>query len=104
MPKTGMIKTGRIIGAAALLFLAGCSHAAPAQMMDLGDGGKGWRITCGGMFLGTGDCYDKASYMCTGHGYTVVRETDISPPQSPYFWNETGAHEIVVRCDGGTGS
>ena len=95
-----MIRTGRIISIAVLLLLASCSHTAPAQTMDLGDGTRGWRITCGGMFLGTGDCYDKASYICMNRGYTVVKETDISPPQSTYFWNTSGAHEIVIRCDG----
>jgi hypothetical protein len=93
-----MFKTGRMIAAAALLLFASCSHTAPAQMTDLGDGTKGWRITCGGMFLATGDCYDKASYMCMNRGYAVVRETDITPPESPWFWNEAGAHEILVRC------
>jgi hypothetical protein len=98
-----MIKAGRIIGIAALLLFASCSHMAPAQITDLGDGTRGWRVTCGGWFLGTGDCYDKASYLCANRGYTVVRETDITPPESTYFWNETGAHEVVVKCNGANG-
>jgi len=97
-----MIKTGRmILIAAAALFVAACSHAAPSQVVSLGDNTKGWRITCGGLFLGTGDCYDKAGYLCMYKGYTVLRETDITPPQSSYFWNSAGSHEIVVKCDNG---
>jgi hypothetical protein len=98
-----MIKTGRMIGVAALFLFASCSHTAPAQSIDLGDGTRGWRVTCGGWFLDTGDCYDQASYMCMSRGYTVVRETDISPPETSYIWNKVGAHEIVVRCNGSNG-
>jgi hypothetical protein len=94
-----MIKSFRMTCIAATLFMLGaCSHTAPAQIVDLGDAGKGWRITCGGIFLSTGDCYDKASYQCTNRGYTIMRETDISPPPTSYWWNSASAHEIVVRC------
>ena len=95
-----MTKTNWLLCITAIgILLSACSHTAPAQYVDTGDGGRGWRITCGGMFSSTGDCYDKASYQCMNRGYTIVRETDISPPQSPFFWNEAGAHEIVARCN-----
>jgi len=84
---------------AALLLIGACSHTAPVQMVDAGDGSHAWRITCGGFFSSTGDCYDKAGYQCMNRGYTVLRETDITPPSTSYWWNSAGAHEIVVRCN-----
>ncbi|MGE3622676.1 MAG: hypothetical protein AB7H77_02205 [Bdellovibrionales bacterium] len=97
-----MLSPGKLMGIAAVIFtLAGCSHAAPAQIVNIGDGARGWRITCGGWFLGSGDCYDKASYQCQGRGYTILKETNITPPDSSYFWNTASSHELIVKCNTG---
>ena len=93
-----MIRIGRILGVAALLSVVACSDTAPTQVVKLSDNSHGIRITCGGWFSSVSACYDKASYVCNNRGYTVLQENDITPPESPYFWNSAGAHEIIARC------
>jgi hypothetical protein len=92
-----MITIGRMTVAVLLLALASCD-TAPSEVVNAGDYGSTYRITCGGFFSGPRDCYDKAGSICL-RGYTVVKETDIKPPESSYifFW-QTGAHEITVKC------
>ena len=88
----------RILTVVFPLLLAACS--TPSEGVNLDDGSKGYRITCGGAYSSTKDCYEKAGYLCGNKGYTVVRETDISPPSDAnFFWN-AAAHEVLLKCNG----
>ncbi|HEU0118759.1 MAG TPA: hypothetical protein VFR09_09020 [Alphaproteobacteria bacterium] len=87
------------IAFALLCFLTACGSAAPSETVNLGDGTKGYRITCGGAYSSVKDCYEQAGYLCGSKGYSVVHETDIAPPSdNNYFWN-AAAHETIVRCN-----
>ncbi len=80
-----------------LVLLTACS--TPSEPINLNDGGKGYRITCGGAFATTASCYEKAGAICTGKGYTVVHENSISPPaDADYFWN-AAAFETIIKCN-----
>lgn len=82
---------------AALGALAACS--TPSEIVNLDKDTKGYRITCGGAYSSTSDCYEKAGFICGNKGYTVVHETSIAPPaDANYFWN-AAAHEVVVSCN-----
>jgi hypothetical protein len=96
------MKTGFAASLAALAFLlAGCGEMVPAQVITMSDSAKAFRITCGGLFSSNKDCYDRASSICHGGPFSILQETDISPPSTSYFWS-TGAHEIVMRCNNNT--
>ncbi|MFY9287568.1 MAG: hypothetical protein WAO98_03600 [Alphaproteobacteria bacterium] len=77
--------------------LTACS--TPSEMITMNDGTRAYRITCGGPISSVKDCFERAGYICGNKGYTVVRETDITPPSdSNYFWN-AAAHETIVKCN-----
>ncbi len=89
---TEIITLTAVLGA-----LAACS--TPSEPVDLNSGLKGYRITCGGAYSTTSDCYERAGYICGNKGYTVVHETSINPPaDANYFWNAS-AHEVIVTCN-----
>ena len=89
-----------------VLALAACS-TAPSETVNGGDGeGQSYRITCGGTFSSASECFERAGFICGNRGYTVVRETDIAPPEGSIFFAPS-AHEAIVRCNsslGGMGS
>jgi len=89
---TTLISFGAVLG-----LLAACS--TPSEVVNLSDNSRAFRITCGGPVSSTNDCYEKAGNICGNKGYSVVRETDIRPPEdSSYFWN-AAAHEVLVKCN-----
>ena len=93
MTKPGLM---HIAFCSALCLLAAC--ATPSEQVDLNDGGKGYRITCGGAWSSVSDCYEKAGKLCGNKGYNVVRENDIAPPSDyNFFWN-AAAHETMIKC------
>jgi hypothetical protein len=57
------------IAAALGITLAGCaiSHETYAP-----DGRRAYSITCSGMALSWGSCYEKAGSLCQGAGYDVI--------------------------------
>jgi len=84
------------------LWLSACS-TAPSETMEMANGeGRGYRITCGGTFSSASECFERAGYICGNRGYTVLKETDISPPDGSMFW-AASAHEALIRCNGDVG-
>jgi hypothetical protein len=88
-----------LVFGAATLMLAACGGGAPSEGIKLNDNSPGYRITCGGAFSSVNDCYEQAGKLCGAKGYSVVSESDITPPSdSDYFWN-AAAHQSVIRCN-----
>jgi hypothetical protein len=81
------------------LFLPLAACGTPSEPVNIDSATPGYRITCGGAYSLTSDCYEKAGYLCGNRGYTAIRETDITPPaDANYFWN-AAAHEVVIKCN-----
>lgn len=55
-----------------LLLLAGCATANPIYTPE---GKAGHSVSCSGMALNWGHCYEKAGAICGAKGYNIIAQT-----------------------------
>jgi len=83
--------------------LAGCGTASGptynAYEMQLPGGGKGFHVTCYGLFQGAGVCQQKAQELCQGQ---AVRSVDMAPigvaPSPREMWFQCGQPPVAVAA------
>lgn len=87
-----------LLGLFAIITLEGC--AASSEMIGRSDTQPEYRITCAdNPFSHRKDCFDRATELCPGLGYTIIREDEIGRGEMISNWSMT-THELVVRCGG----
>ena len=82
---------------AGFALLAACTTEDKA--IDLGNGVRGYRVTCGGLPISTnGDCDSRAAYICGDGGYTVLKDENPPYAHTEHFWRES-TRDIVISCN-----
>jgi len=82
------------------VLLGGC---ATAKKTYTSGGKEGYSITCSGMALNWGMCYEKAGEICTSKGYEVLEKsgdkgTAISGNQFGLYGGSVINRSMIIKC------
>lgn len=80
--------------------LSGCATAVRTYTAD---GKEGYSITCSGLDMNWGTCYEKAGQICGTRGYEVLeknsdQQSSVAGTQYGLFAKSSFNRNLIIRC------